>query len=76
MIKQATPAQIGQLQYDLQRVQNHPHRKVLTIAILQLNSLYFDMAYRANLWAAEAEKDLPDDLKKFMADMTRDFASK
>ncbi len=76
LIKQATPAQVGQLQYDLERVQNHPNKKVLTIAILQLNSLYFDMAFRANQWAVEVEKDLPDDLKKFMLDMNRDFASK
>jgi hypothetical protein len=75
LIKQASPEQINQLQHDLARIENHPHKKVLTIAILKLNGLNYDMALRAHQLSS-IPIDLPEDLKKFAEDMNRDFGSK
>jgi hypothetical protein len=76
LIKPASPAQISQLQHDLDRIENHPHKKVLTVAILKLNGLYYDMALRAHQLSFSIPSDLPEDLKKFVDEMNRDFGRK
>jgi hypothetical protein len=76
LIKQAPPEQINQLQHDLARIENHPHKKVLAIAILKLNGLNYDMALRAHQLSFSIPTDLPEDLKKFVDEMTRDFGAK
>jgi hypothetical protein len=76
LIKQALPEQIDQLQHDLTRIENHPHKKILTVAILKLNGLHYDMALRANQLSFSVPSDLPEDLKKFVDEMNRDFGAK
>lgn len=66
MIQQASADQINQLNHDLARLVNHPHKKVLTIAILKANRLFLDMALRASQLQPSAIADLPHDLKNFM----------
>jgi hypothetical protein len=75
-IKKVAQAQINQLQHDLARIENHPHKKVLAIAILKLNGLYYDMALRARQLSFSIPSDLPEDLQKFVDEMNRDFGSK
>jgi hypothetical protein len=76
VVKPAVPAQIARLNYDLARIENHPHKMILRVLILKLNDLHFDMALRASQLSASALEGLPDDLKIFADEMMRDYQAK